>query len=196
MDSTVSKIIIRCAWIAIIVFAVRYLLGSIDALEFLRCETLYDYFGAASDAVSISAILFVVYDRWLWKFNPLDSTPRLMGNYTGTIKYNYNGQNQRKGTGVAITQTSLKVKVKITTNEITSSTITSDLIEENGEYVLYYTYITNPHSKYSNENPMQHGTCRLVQISKDKLEGKYWTSRKTIGDISLTRVPKKYLLHK
>lgn len=187
MDSKVSKVITRSTWTVIIVFVVRYLLGFINALEFLKCETWYDYFGAAGEAVSIATIFLIVYDKWLWKFNPLDSTPRLMGNYTGTIKYNYNGQNQRKSTRVVITQTSLKVKVKITTNEITSSTITSNLIEENDEYVLYYTYITNPHSRYSDGNPMQHGTCRLVQISQDKLEGKYWTSRKTIGDINLTR---------
>ncbi len=187
MDSKISKIITRTAWTVIILFIVRYILGLINSLEFLKCETWYDYFGAAGEAISAATVLLFVYDKWLWKYNPFDSTPRLMGEYNGTIKYNYNSKNHRKSTKVTIKQTSLKIRVKITTNEITSNTITSDLIEENDEYVLYYTYITNPRSQYSTQNPIQHGTCRLVQIDENKLEGQYWTSRQTIGDITLSR---------
>lgn len=77
--------------------------------------------------------------------------------------------------------------MQITTNEITSNTIVANLVEENEEYILYYTYITNPKSKYSKENPIQHGTCRLMLSNKDYLTGSYWTSRQTIGDIELKR---------
>lgn len=64
-------------------------------------------------------------------------------------------------------------------------------MEENEQYVLYYTYITNPKSKYSKENPIQYGTCRLLINSTDKLTGTYWTSRKTIGDMELTKICKR-----
>ena len=74
--------------------------------------------------------------------------------------------------------------MQITTNEITSNTIVANLVEENEEYILYYTYITNPKSK---ENPIQHGTCRLMLSNKDCLTGSYWTSRQTIGDIELKK---------
>ena len=187
MDSRINNIITRSAWIAFFVFVIRYFLGYVEVLSFLKCEIWYDYFGAASEAIAITAILFIIYDKWLWQFNPLDPTPKIKGDYTGKIIYNFNGQNKRKNLKVHISQTSLKVSVKITTNEITSNTITSDLIEENDEYVLYYTYITNPSSQYSEQNPIQHGTCRLIQPEKNKLKGQYWTSRKTIGDIELTK---------
>ncbi len=187
MDSKTNKLVNRSAWTAIFLFLVRYFLGFINVLDFLKCENWYDYLGAAGEAVSVATVLLIIYDKWFWKYNPLDSTPRLMGSYTGIIAYNYNGQNQTKITKVIIDQTSLKIRVKITTDEITSNTITSNLIKENDEYVLYYTYITNPNSQHSAQNPMQHGTCRLVQTDKDKLEGQYWTSRQTIGDIKLTR---------
>lgn len=187
MDSKICKLITKSTWLAIAIFVIRYLMGYIGVLSFLKCETWYDYLGTAGEAISMTTIIMALYDKFLWSINPLDSTPRLKGIYTGKLIYDYNGQHKRKNIKVDIAQTSLKVTVKITTNEITSNTITSDLIEENGEYVLYYTYLTNPSSQYSAQNPIQHGTCRLIQTDKDKLEGQYWTSRKTIGDIKLTK---------
>ena len=187
MDSKISKLITKSTWLAIAIFVIRYLIGYIEVLSFLKCETWYDYLGAAGEAISITAILMALYDKVLWRINPFDSTPKFKGSYSGKLIYDYNGQHKRKNIKVDISQTSLKVYVKITTNEITSNTITSDLIEENGEYVLYYTYLTNPSSQYSAQNPIQHGTCRLIQTDKGKLEGQYWTSRQTIGDIKLTK---------
>lgn len=184
MDSKVSKLITKSAWLAIAIFVIRYLMGNIEPLSFLKCETWYDYLGAAGESISIAALIMALYDKWLWSINPLDSTPRLKGSYTGKLIYD---RDKIKNIRVDITQTSLKVAVKITTNEITSNTITSDLIKENGEYVLYYTYLTNPSSQFSEQNPIQHGTCRLVQTDANTLQGQYWTSRRTIGDIELTR---------
>ena len=60
----------------------------------------------------------------------------------------------------------------------------------NNEFFLYYTYITNPKSKYGSENPIQFGTCRLSINVKNKLTGTYWTNRRTIGDIELKKVLK------
>ena len=114
-----------------------------------------------------------------------------MGKYEGIIEYNYSGKLEKKKTFVIIKQTLFSTKVEITTNEITSNTIVSNLVNENDEYVLYYTYITNPKSKYSLENPMQYGTCRLLTNVPNKLIGTYWTSRKTIGDIELDKIKSK-----
>lgn len=187
MDSKINKIITRSAWISIILFIIRCFMGYVDSLSFLKCDTWYDYFGAAGEVIAITAIILYVYDKWLWIINPFESTPKLKGSYTGKLIYNYNEKSKRKNIKVDIAQTSLKVRIKITTNEITSNTITSDIVEENGDYVLYYTYLTNPSSQYSAQNPIQYGTCRLIQTDKGKLEGRYWTSRKTIGDIKLTK---------
>ncbi len=98
------------------------------------------------------------------------------------------GVESKKDTLVKVKQTLLSIKIQITTNEITSNTIVGNLVEENEEYVLYYTYITNPKSKYSKENLIQYGTCRLLTNDKNRLVGTYWTSRQTIGDIELEKV--------
>ena len=128
-----------------------------------------------------------LYNAFFWQYIPFQKTPKLMGNYTGNIEYNYNGVSGEKETSVIIKQTLLTVKVQLVTDEVISNTILGDIVQENGEYVLYYTYIKNPKSKYSEENPIQYGTCRFVINEKDKLVGTYWTSRKTIGDIELKR---------
>src|SRR5690606_41933959 len=90
-----------------------------------------------------------------------------------------------KNIEVYVSQSLFRINIQLVTDEIASSTITSNIVQENGNYVLYYTYITNPKSKFSDENPIQYGTSRFIIDEPKRLNGSYWTSRKTIGDIYL-----------
>lgn len=180
MEERVKKFLTKCSWVVIALFVVRCLI--------LKPITAYDYFGAAGEAISVAIILMGFYNAFLWKFNPLERAPKVMGRYQGKIEFNFTGQYETKDAAVIIKQTLLNIKVQIVTNEITSNTIVSNLVEENHEYVLYYTYITNPKAKFSRENPIQYGTCRLTKSSEDSLSGMYWTSRQTVGDIELQKV--------
>lgn len=179
MEERVSKFLTKGLWVAIALFILLFLI--------LKPTSAYDYFGVAGEAIGIAVIIMGVYNAILWRYNPLEKAPRLMGQYNGHIEYNFTGALESKPVNVIIKQTALTVTVKIVTDEITSNTITSNLVEENDEFVLYYTYITNPRSRYSGENPIQHGTCRLTESGESKLQGTYWTSRKTIGDIELEK---------
>ena len=93
MDSKISKLITKSTWLAIAIFVISYLIGYIDVLSFLKCETWYDYLGAAGEAISITALLMALYDKVLWRINPFDSTPKLKGSYSGKLIYDYNGHN-------------------------------------------------------------------------------------------------------
>ena len=177
MSDSHKKFLTIGLWVAVAVIVIRYLI--------VAPQSLYDYFGAAGEAVAITTVIMTLYNTVLWRFNPFEKAPRLMGKYEGIIEYNYMGEDKNKETEVTIRQTALSIRIGISTDQITSNSITSDLVEENGEYALYYTYITNPKSKYSDDNPVQYGTCRVIQLSKTRLQGTYWTSRKTIGDIEL-----------
>jgi hypothetical protein len=179
MGERINKFLIKGLWAVLAMFTLLFLI--------LKPISAYDYFGVASEAIGIAVIIMGVYNAILWKYNPLEKAPRLMGQYNGFIEYNFTGILESKPVNVIIKQTALTVTVKIVTDEITSNTITSNLVEENDEYVLYYTYITNPRSRYSEKNPIQHGTCRLIESGDSKLRGTYWTSRKTIGDIELEK---------
>lgn len=183
MNKLVKNFLIKCLWVGIVLFAIRCLIDNV--------ESIYDILGAAGEVISITTIIMGFYNVFLWRYNPCEKIPKLMGKYDGIINYNFNGIDKKKKTTAVIKQTLLTIKVQITTNEITSNTIVGNLLEEKGEYVLYYTYMTNPKSKYSEENPIQYGTCRLTLTDKDKLTGNYWTSRKTIGSMELKRLSRK-----
>ena len=86
---------------------------------------------------------------------------------------------------VFIKQTLLNISIKIKTDEMNSISLNGYIVLENEEYILYYTYITNPKSEFSQNNPIQYGTCRLTIDSVLKFNGNYWNSRGNIGDIYL-----------
>jgi len=180
LETRIIKLVSKSIWVALILFAIRYLIWKLNSL--------YDFVGAAGEVISITAVIMGLYNRFLWRYNPLEKTPKLMGEYKGVIEYSYNGTVAKKDTSVKIRQSLLSIKIQITTNEIISNTIVANIVEENEKYILYYTYITNPKCKYSKENPIQYGTCRLVLSDEDCLSGNYWTSRQTTGDLELKRV--------
>lgn len=180
MNDKISKFLKKCLYTGIFFFVIRYFMDSI--------ESLYDFIGAVGEVVSFTMIFMGIYCGVLWRYDPLEKTPRIMGEYEGMIEYISDGTPHKKDAHVVIKQSLLSIKLQITTNEITSNSIVGELIEETGQYALYYTYITNPKSKYSKQNPIQYGTCKLFINGKEKLIGTYWTSRQTIGDIELTRI--------
>lgn len=180
LDNRTIKFLSKSLWVALFLFVIRYLLCSFNSI--------YDFIGAAGEVISITTILMGIYCSFLWKYNPLEKTPKLMGTYRGVIEYCFNGVVDKKETIVIIKQTLLSIKISIKTNEIISNTIIGNFVEENDENVLYYTYITNPKSKYSKENPIQYSTCRLLINHVNHLSGTYWTSRQTIGDIELEKM--------
>lgn len=180
MTNGIKNLFTRGMWVALFFLFLRYKIGGF--------ETLYDYISAGSEVIGYTIIIMGIYSTLLWRFNPFEKLPRIMGNYEGIIEYCFNGVDSKKEVPVVINQTLLTTNVRIVTNEISSSTITSSFLFENGEYILYYTYITSPKAKFNADNPIQYGTCRLRFENKDLLIGTYWTSQKTTGDISLTRV--------
>ena len=179
MHSSIKQFLFAGLWCAIILFVVRCAIA--------KPTGLYESFGYAGEAISVSVILMGFYERILWRFNPFAKTPKINGYYSATIEYKNGEKFKKKNVNVKIKQSLLAVNVKIITNEITSNSITSYLEETNGEYILYYTYITNPQIKYSQENPIQYGTCRIIINNEDELNGIYWTSRQRTGDIKLKR---------
>lgn len=150
-------------------------------------KSFQDWKGYINISVFLTIIISILYEKYLWKLNPFNKTPKLYRKYYGLLEFNYNGEQGRKNIKVIIRQSLLNINVKLVTDEIISSTITSKIVKENGNFVLYYTYITNPHSKFSDKNPIQYGTCRLIIDDPKRLIGIYWTTRRTKGDIRLER---------
>ncbi len=179
MDDALKRLTKIAGWGAILIFLL---------LNFFEEPSTYsDYIGIFGQAATISSIFVLFYNRILWSINPLEKTPRIKGQFYGTLIYEYNGTPGEKNVTVFISQTLLSTKIKFSTNETSSVSVTSKILCENGDYFLYYTYITQPQSKARDYNPAQYGACRLEITSSDKLTGFYWTSSRTRGDFSLCR---------
>ena len=175
MKSKMEALIKLSGIIVLVIFIILYKLK--------MPESVLEYWDLILESTGYSVIAIVVYERYLWKYNPFVKIPRLKKKYTGILSYNYKGKFGEKNVEIEIKQSFLSTHVKLKSDEISSKTITSDLVEENGEFVIYYTYITNPLSRCSDENPIQVGTCKLVIDNINDIRGNYWTNRKTIGDL-------------
>lgn len=163
-------------------------------------QNLNGWLGHIGTTAFFMSIISVVYIKWLWYYNPWEKIPRFAKKYRGKIHYIYEGCAGEKETEVFISQTLFSTRIKLKTNEIKSDAITSNLIEENDSWFLYYTYIKEPKAEYAAVNPIQRGTARLeikkpecnlkTFFSKNKktidyLDGTYWTSVGTTGDMEL-----------
>ncbi len=155
-------------------------------LFFLRSpSSLIEHLELIPETVGYVAFFIFIYEKKLWRFNPFVKTPKLKKKYSGLLKYKYKGTACEKRIEIFIEQTLLSVMIKIKTDEVFSKSITSEIIEQNGCYLLYYTYETLPLSEFSEENPIQIGTCRFVIDDVEQFRGQYWTNRRTIGDLYL-----------
>lgn len=145
--------------------------------------SLLDNWELITEAAGYSAIFTLVYEKFIWRIDPLIKIPKLEKEYDGIIKYEFNGSRGTKNVDIEISQTLTTINISIKSDEITSNSITSELIEENNQFVLYYTYITHPKNEFSDNNPIQYGTSKLLVDNKDEFRGIYWTTSKTKGDI-------------
>ena len=179
MRSQIKELVMVGIGTALIFFAVR--------CAIFMPEDIWAVLRYISQAITLTVFFLGLYEKFLWRHIPFRKTPHIAGEYIGVIKYHYEGNDGEKNSKITISQSLLTTSVKIETDEITSNSIMSKLIEEHDEHILYYTYITNPKSKFSKENPVQRGTCRLVVNAKGEFTGVYWTSRQQIGDMTLKK---------
>ncbi len=177
MEEKAKSIIKPLIMIAALIFLALYF--------WKKPESIEDYFSYVGYSITAVTVLFIIYEKWLWKLNPKNKQLILKKNYDGTITYKYkNNQAERKNIEIEINQTWLTVDITGKTDINSSSTVSGTIIHEFGKNILYYTYITNPNANTERKNPIQYGTCRMVlENSNSTLKGKYWTSEKTIGDI-------------
>ena len=178
MKDEQKKLLNICVWITVILFVVRCV---ISWENILKGFSAYDMFGYASEAISLAVILTGLYEKFLWRYNPFERTPKLHQKYYGIIKSDFDGI-ERKAT-LEIKQSLLSVHVFLTTDESKSKSITASIEEVLGENQLTYCYMNQPKYEFRKHSEIHNGTAVLSIIDNEKLEGQYYTDRKTIGDM-------------
>lgn len=147
-----------------------------------------DYTSYLGYAISGVGILFLIYEKFAWRWIPWNRPPVLAKEYRGVIYYSFKRESGTKEIQIHVKQSWLSVSIKTETDINSSISITGTITEEFGSTYLYYTYVTNPKASVQAKNPIQHGTCRLLLDNMDNISGKYWTTSQTIGDIEWRRV--------
>ncbi len=160
-------------------------------LSFSSLETIWEDITTTITVVALVCTLFV---SWAWKWRLFQGWlvpfPCLSGKWVGEIKSTYNSENNLIPVEVVIKHHFFNIQIKIKTDESSSiSTCGSfDIDEDRGLKQLIYSYQNNPKATVRERSEIHYGTTRL-EISDDTnvLEGEYWTSRKTTGDIKLIK---------
>ncbi len=150
------------------------------------------------DVVSIYVVLSFVFTKWLWRTRPfrgwLVPFPDLQGTWVGVLRSTW--ENPETGQRipplrmiVVVRQTFSSVSCILFTKESESDSTAAQIIrdEDSGSISLDYTYTNRAKALLRLGSPIHDGAARLkVVILPDRgLQGEYWTSRCTTGDMLL-----------
>lgn len=184
MKEQFNKLMSKTIWSAIILFCLRCFISWNDIKN---AFSVYDLFGYAGEAISLATLLSITYERWLWKFNPLESTPVLSKKYTGSLISSYD--NIERNAELEIKQTLLTIQIILITGESKSKSLSSTIDDILGETILTYCYLNTPNANVRDRSEIHYGTAMLCVDNPRKLTGQYFTDRKTIGDMKFNSTP-------
>ena len=186
MSDNAKRLLEYSIWIGAAALAILALLFKPADLQ-----TWLEYAGYA---VPVATGFALLYERWLWRWNPLEKTPRLAKLYDGMLHYKFDGNEESKPIEVRVKQSLLRIQVSAKTDMNSSNSISATITDEHGESILYYQYRTAPDLTTKRENPMQYGASRMrIDANDHHLRGSYWTDRPSRGDmiwVPVTEEPK------
>jgi hypothetical protein len=159
----------------------------------------WDAVKALPDVVTVYAILLLVFTKWLWRWRIFSGWlvpfPDLQGTWDGSINTTW----KDPSTGVTkaslpatlvVRQTFSSIKCVLFTQESDSVSTAAQISEDDdgGIMRLSYNYTNRPRATVRDRSAMHDGAAllRVVTIPTRKLEGEYWTSRCTTGDMAFT----------
>jgi len=151
-------------------------------------------------AVTIYGLIFIVFVKWLWKCRIFKGwlvlIPDISGEWTGKLKTTYTdpgtGKKKRsKKIHAIIKQDLFLISITLETKEMKSYSYVAgfDIDNKQNRNKICYSYTSKPRPEYREGSPIHDGTALLDIIGNPplKLEGEYWTTRKTTGTIELER---------
>lgn len=168
--------------------SIKIFSGIAIVIFIIMCLIDIELIDSISYSISISAFVYLLYDKLLWRINPFDKTPRIFGKYSVKNESNYQGGIEFDSY-IEIKQTRSSINVVETLRDGVCESVTVSLRQStsNGKWFLYYTYLTHPKKL---EDDMHYGTSIICIHSRDRLEGSYFTNRtqQTKGSQVMTRI--------
>lgn len=147
--------------------------------------------------VTVYAVLSYIFTKWLWKLPFLQGWlvpfPNLQGTWQGEIRSTWRDPKTDQSLApipviLVIKQSFLSISCAMHTKESDSNSIAAQIShDEDGTLRLSFNYTNRPKATVRDRIAMHDGAAmlRIVGGPRGLLEGEYWTSRRTTGDISL-----------
>jgi len=186
MKEEQKRLINYTIWLGIVIAA---LLCWVDKSQ-LTASPVKTLLGAASKSVTISLGFAFLYERYFWRYNPLESRPKLAKVYEGELESTFD--QTKRSLKLEIKQTLFSTYVRFNTRESQSDALSSEIIKLNGQFSLVYTYLNTPEMQFIERSPMHFGTAILNIRENLVLDGNYFTGRKTTGHMKATATSGKH----
>ena len=147
--------------------------------------------------VTVYAILSYIFTKWLWKVPLLQGWlvpfPNLQGTWPGEIRSTWRDPKTDQSLPpipviLVIKQSFLSISCAMHTRESDSYSHAAQISQdEDGTLRLSFNYTNRPRATARDRIAIHDGAAilRIVGGPNPLLEGEYWTSRRTTGDISL-----------
>ena len=177
----INKLLKIAVWLTIVFFAIRCWFSWDDIRA---AVSLYELFGFAGEAIGAASVCTVLYEKWLWRCMPFESTPKLKKRYKGYILSSYDGK--KRAAQLDIRQTLMTIHITLSTKESKSNSLNASIEEINGEMQLIYSYLNTTSAGVRDRSPLHYGTAMLCVTDVSKLVGQYYNDRKYTGDMQFT----------
>jgi len=152
-------------------------------------------------AFTIYGLALVVFAKWLWKYRIFKGwlvlIPDLSGEWTGKLNTTFldpeTGKKKKsRKIDATIKQDIFSISITLKTKEMKSNSYVAafDIDKIQNRNRICYSYTSRPSPEYREGSPIHDGTSLLEIIGNPplKLEGEYWTTRKTTGVIELKKL--------
>ncbi|MES2225764.1 MAG: hypothetical protein V4480_03070 [Patescibacteria group bacterium] len=180
---------------------ITFLFVWILVLIFTQPNQTWDLINALKEvptAISIYAVLSLLFVKWLWRIPILHpwlvKIPNLNGTWRGVLKSDWvnpvTGKNiEPIPVLLTIKQDFSNLHCVLMTKESTSYSVVADINFGLGgdTSCLSYTYTNRSKASIRDRSPIHDGAAilKIIKNPQISLEGEYWTSRKTKGDINV-----------
>lgn len=159
-----------------------------------------DFFRPLSSAVTVFMVLFVAFDKWLWRARFLHpwfvATPDLQGTWTGTVlSARVDPATGRKRHPISaylvVRQSYSEIRLRLFTKESVSEMLAGEVTTSaDGTHEILSIYRNVPWQPYRETSPIHLGGLRFSVEGQPphSLRGEYWTDRQSHGEARFGRL--------
>ena len=155
---------------------------------------------AISSGISITTLFWVFYvsNGWKWwGLNRIFYRPNLSGTWSGILRSDYTNKSGKKIGDIkfyiVVRQSFLRIHLTTFTSSFTGISYSETLSLKKETGLKNVAYLYRKETSQDDSEILQEGAAelRFINSNPKKLEGKYWSNRKTNGKIKVFFVSKK-----